>query len=566
MYSKYIKTENTACRDCYKCVRECPVKAIEIKDEHATVLDEPCILCGHCVLVCPNGAKKVRDDKDAFTEMIANEEKIIISLAPSFINEFKDANTKQIIKAFEKMGAFGVSETALGADIVTNDSREILDGEDGPIINYTSACPAAVYYIEKYAPNSTDKILATLSPLGAHGKLLKERFGDEFKVVFVGPCVAKKKEVDEKDDSVDLALTFSEVKEIFTVLDIDPEKIHNYEDAEFITQDAGKGNLYPIENGFFKSLFTKYNTVYNTLSYSGIGRIFGGLKDSECIKSNKKIVVELLACEGGCINGPCTTQDLSFTEKVVNVMNRDNEIENKTEKYSVCESYEAQNIKKSDHADIDIVNKLREIGKKNQEDELNCSGCGYDSCRDFAAALLDGKAEATMCVSYMRKLAQNKAASLVKTMPVGLVIVDKDGKIVECNEKFAKIVGEEAHAMYEVMPGLEGATLSKFIDFKDLFDRVLHAGTERLDRDITFKGKKLQSTIFTIDKGELVGRFFQDVTEPSVAREKVIDDTATVIRKNLETVQNIAYLLGENAAETERVLTSIKTAFGPKED
>ncbi|HEX2985078.1 MAG TPA: PAS domain-containing protein, partial [Ignavibacteriales bacterium] len=184
-----------------------------------------------------------------------------------------------------------------------------------------------------------------------------------------------------------------------------------------------------------------------------------------------------------------------------------------------------------------------------------------DACLKFAEAMLEGKAEKIMCVTYMRQLAQKKANALMRTMPSGVVIVDADLKIIECNYNFARLFGEDIERIYNAKPGMEGAFLRKVIPFSKIFQTALETGADIIGKEIHYKNSVLLFSIFTIEKGRVIGGLFRDITEPAVRKEQIINKAQDVIRKNLSTVQKIAYLLGENAAESEIILNSIINSF-----
>ena len=212
-----------------------------------------------------------------------------------------------------------------------------------------------------------------------------------------------------------------------------------------------------------------------------------------------------------------------------------------------------------DEAEINAA--LAKVGKFSREDELNCGGCGYDTCREFARALLDGTAEPNMCVGYMRQLAHKKANALIRTMPSGVVIVDGDLKIVESNRRFAEILGKDTMLVYEARPGLEGADMKKVVPFHSYFERVLAGVNDKIEKELKLEEIVLHLSVFTIEPNNLVGGIIQDITAPSIRKEHIVNKAKDVIQKNLETVQKIAYLLGENAADSEVILNSIIDSF-----
>ncbi len=562
-----VYTEKTECQDCYKCVRECPVKAISVENGSAIIISDLCILCGHCVEVCPVNAKKVRDDLKRAKQLLKLKEQVIVSLAPSFVSEFSGIKSGQLIRALKTLGFYGVSETALGAQEVSAHTAEILN-TDEPRFFLSSACPTVVEYIKKYRPEYTPYITDFLSPVLSHCKFLRRKYGNQIGIVFIGPCISKKRESDLHPELLNVALTFNELKRWFREEHIDLKTIVEMEGDSFIPMPAKEGALYPIDGGMISGIKAN-SSICDTgfMSFSGMSIIKEALNGLNELNLKANLFIELLACEGGCVNGPMVEKRsaiaikryrvIDYVEYLPSVIPRKPEV-------PITENLIPEPVETHKYSEDRITEALRKIGKYSDKDELNCGGCGYNTCRDFAQALLAGKAEVTMCVSYMRKLAQKKANALIKTMPSGVVIVDENLKIVESNQNFAHIMGNEVEMIYSAVPGLEGASLEKIASFSNLFKSVLKTGKDIIDRNIQFKNSILNISIFTIEKHRLVGGVIQDITVPSVRKEQIIKKAKEVIRKNLTTVQKIAYLLGENASETEIILSSIIEAFSSK--
>lgn len=563
-YLKPIFTEKASCQDCYKCVRACPVKAIKVENGSATIISEHCILCGHCVEVCPSEAKKVRDDLGRVKHLFRLKDRVIASLAPSYVSEFPGLKPFQIIHALKMLGFYGVSETAIGAQEVSANVAELLNSKTGRL-HISSACPSVVYYIKKYHPSLSENVTGFLSPLLAQAKLLKNLYGDETGVVFIGPCISKKTESDNNPSLLDAVITFGDLRKWFKEEGIYPEDIQEMPEDIFIPEAAKEGNLYPVDGGMVAGI--KANLTIKDCSFmnfSGINNIEAALKDIESVELKGNLFLELLACEGGCINGPRTSSRCATAAKRYRVISNaeypENEIPRKP-RISIEKEYTISPLTHRKYTDDEIRGVLHDVGKVSSKDELNCAGCGYNTCRDFAISLLDGKSENTMCVSYMRQLAQKKANALIKTMPSGVVIVDDRLKVVECNQNFAHLMGEETEMLFDVKPGLEGAMLDRIIPFYKLFQNVLESGNDIIGKEINHNNAVLLFSIFTIEKGRYVGGIFRDITEPWVRKEQIINKARKVIRRNLSTVQKIAYLLGENAAESEVLLNSIIESF-----
>ena len=562
-----VYTERTECQDCYKCVRECPVKAIKIQNGAAAVIPELCILCGHCVDVCPAGAKRVRDDLEKVKQLIKDRKKVYVSLAPSFTSEFSGVKPGQLISALKRLGFHGVSETALGAQQVSAHVAHQLGLKTGKIV-ISSACPAVSHYITRYLPDFTQSMTQLLSPMLTHSKMLRKRYGNDIGIVFVGPCIAKKREADSHPQLIDCALTYDGLRRWFELENIDPAQITPGETDVFVPHSAEEGALYPIDGGMSATL--KANcTVHDAcfMSFSGIKNIRKALEGLDKVDIKGNIFIEALSCEGGCINGPGSTGNSATAAKRYSVVNYASYPRKKIPRSPTIPINEFATdtpVENRNYDEESICAALRQVGKIKKDDELNCGGCGYDSCRDFAAALLTGKAERTMCVTYMRILAQNKASGLLRTMPSGVVIVNEKLEIIESNRNFARLFGPEMEKIFETNPGLEGASLKKILSFHELFRHVLDTGEDLINRDIRVNERILHGSIFTIEPHSVVGGVIADITAPSIQKEQVIHRAQDIIKKNLTMVQKIAYLLGENASESEAVLNSIIESFSLK--
>jgi iron only hydrogenase large subunit-like protein/uncharacterized Fe-S cluster-containing protein len=541
------------------------VKAIKVVDGVAEIIPELCILCGHCVETCPVEAKKIRDDSLLLEHILSSPNKTFASIAPSFVSEFSDFHYTEIIRALKEIGFDEVSETALGAQEVSAHIGSKLDTVEGQLLKISSACPTIVNYIHKYKSEYTPFVSKLYSPLMAHAKILRREFGQNIKIVFIGPCVSKKQEVDNHQDLVDAAITFNELRNYLKKKNVVLEKGRVNENMPFVPEMAREGSLYPVDGGMIAGI--KANCSVNEplyMAFTGIDKIRDSISDLTRIKTDKSIFLELLACSGGCINGPGTTNSGSTIEKRYNVVtSRDYTPENIPGKprIDILATNEIKALTCDDFSESDIRDALHSIGKYHSSDELNCSGCGYDTCRDFAAAMLSGKAEKTMCVSYTKKLAQRKANALMKTMPSGVVIVDANMRIVDCNRNFAKLFGAETEMIYDANPGMESAFLEKIVSYAHLFKNILKSGKELLDKEIKYNNSVHQISLFNIEKFYVVGGIIQDITIPSIQKSVIIKKTKNVIEKNLSTVQRIAYLLGENASETEVILNSIVESF-----
>lgn len=556
------------CHDCYKCVRECPIKAIKIENGHASVLAEKCIACGSCVKACPSNAKRVRSDIDKIKNLLLAQKDIYVSLAPSWVGVF-DYKPKKLIAILKKLGFKGVSETALGAQEVSIKTAQMLnEAENGVYIS--SACPVIVDYIRLYNPKFSKNIAPLASPALTHAKMLKNTYGEEASVVFIGPCVGKKNESDQHKDLIDASITFEELKVWLNDEAIDIDSISVDSNNVFVPESAFEGALYPLDGGMnetIRRIGIKDNVqLLNICSLQAFENALRGL-DPESV--DRVIFIEALSCDGGCIAGPCISTQKSGVSIMSNVLRGINYRENipKTPNVVVELEYLPNAVEKVEYPMEDILKAMKKLGKHSEADELNCGGCGYSTCRALAKALISGDAEPSMCVSYMRKIAMRKAAAMLRCMPSATVMVDENLRVIEANDAFMKMFCGD---MYEVFAarqdGLVGAAVDRIVDFVDIFKSALKSGKDIHKERYPIKNRLYDITAFTIEKNEIVGAIITDVTQTETNREKIAQKAQEVITKNISIVQDIACLLGEHMVETEMLLSSIAHDYDDNEE
>jgi len=563
-----VYTLKNECHDCYKCVRECHSKAIKIENGHASVISEKCIACGSCVKACPANAKRFRNDIEKVKNLFRAKKQVFASLAPTWSGVF-DYSAERIITLLKKLGFAEVSETALGAQEVSIRTIQILnESEKGLFIS--SACPVIVDYVRLYMSEFTKNITPIASPALTHAKMLKEKYGDNIAVVFIGPCIAKKNEADRNPDLIDVSITFEELK--FWIEDdyIDLGKLKKDKNNKFVPNTAFEGALYPIEGGMNETIrkagVDDDIQLLNVSSLESFEKALTGL-DASTLK--KKIFIEALGCDGGCVSGPCSATkkpDVLAISNILNNIKYRDEIPSEPE--IVCSlDYNEQPITNNNYPLIDIIAAMKKIGKHKEEDELNCGGCGYPTCRDLAKALIEKEAEPSMCVSYMRKIAMRKAAAMLRSMPSAVVMFDNDLKIIESNNAFMRMFCGEMYDVFAArQDGLVGASLERIIDFSDVLKPALKSGKDIHKERFPVKNRLYDITAFVIEKNELVGAVITDVTRSEMNREKIAHKAQEVISKNIAIVQDIACLLGEHMVETELLLSSIAQGFDKDKD
>jgi iron only hydrogenase large subunit-like protein len=557
-----VFTIESECLDCYKCVRVCPVKAIRITDSHASVIPEKCIACGTCISVCPQKAKKVRNDTEKVREMLLSDKKVYASIAPSW-KGLIPGNRSQLSSALLKLGFDGVSETALGAQEVSIQTASVLRRREKNLW-ISSACPAVVDYIRKYLPEFSENIMPLASPALTHGKMLKDQFGDEINVVFIGPCAAKKNESDYAPDLIDAALGFDELMEMLYIDGISISDQSSQEEAS-IEEMAHEGVLYPMEGGMNETIAMAGNVRdVRLISISTIQSIHDQLKDLDRQTITEPLFIEALACKGGCLNGPCTVSCkpglnvIADIFKSINVRKPIPEIP----KTVVTLNYRPDVKTECPPTPEQIRTAMLRIGKCSIDDELNCGGCGYNTCRELGMALASKNAEPHMCSSYMRKIATRKAGAVFNCMPSGIVMVDKDLRIIETNKSFVQMFARDIYDGFDEYPDcLEGARLERVIPCVELFESALETNKKIHKEHYPINKNLYDISLFSVEPHQIIGAVIADVTKYEMRRDQIAKKAQSVISKNIAIVQEIACSLGEHIVETELLLTSIAEGY-----
>jgi len=543
------------CKDCYKCVRHCPVNAIRIKNGHASVDVERCILCGSCYGICPQNAKVVRNDIDRAKEAVKNSIISIASIAPSFFAYYKQPLAGKILKALELLGFSKTEQTSRAVKEVSMAHYNIY--EYGKNIVISSSCPAAVNLIEKYYPDLIKYLAPVVSPAAAHSKIIKNEYEEkDYAIVFISPCIAKKEELENSE--VNACLTFQELEDWIEAEGINLDSLEPLEFEKYFSKNS---SLFPLLGGLIKRVgLTEDSASKELFSISGIGEI------KECLSliRNKEIksgFIEFLSCKGGCVSGPCRPAlhaKKSFMELKINLIENLNNLPEKDEKDLLTKSelyrgYENKSIKLSPPSERDIKAILALTGKLKEEDEHNCGACGYESCRDKAIAVIYGMAEAEMCIPYMKRQAEKFTSIILKNTPNGIILLDKNFIILEVNTAFEKIVDKNAE-------DLINKSISTIMDEKSF--KLIDFERETVNKStITLNNKKINKIVYSIPDKKLIAGIFIDISDIEAqknALDKTKQETLTraqaVINKQMMVAQEIAGLLGESTAETKVLL------------
>ncbi len=565
MSIEIIDFKATKCKHCYKCVRYCEVKAIQVKDERAVIMPDKCILCGHCLKICPQSAKTLKSDLDLVKGFIARGERVVVSIAPAYMGLLKYKTIGQVRSALIRLGFEDVRETSEGAAFVTAEYARLLKEHTMENI-ITTCCPSANDLVEIYYPELVPYLAPVVSPMIAHGKLLKEELGRDIRVVFLGPCIAKKKEsVDMRHQGfIDAVLNFNDINRWLEEEDI---VIEDCEDMPFTRFDPKVNRLYPVTNGVVSSVLATESEKdgYRKFYVHGVSNCIDLCK-SMARGEIKGCFIEMNMCSGGCIKGPTVNDEaisrfkvkLDMEEAIAREPASEKAMEPVWKKLSFRKRFVDRSPKDPMPTEEQIREILRMTNKTRPEDELNCGACGYPTCRDKAIAVFQHKAEVSMCIPFMHEKAESMANLVMETSPNIVLIVGEDMRILEYSDVGEKYFGKtrsEALQMY----------LYEFIDpadFQWVFDTHQNIHGKRVNYP-EYKLSTLQNIVY-IEKENAVLATFIDITkEEEQAREdyeknlETIDLAQKVIHKQMMVAQEIAGLLGETTAETKTTLTKL---------
>ncbi len=558
----YLDFQKANCKNCYKCLRSCPVKAIDARNGQAKIIESRCILCGHCTHVCPQNAKRVHDDTQTITQLLAKSKGgVIASVAPSFVSSFGLTSFEPMRAALKALGFTDAFETAEGAAAVTAEYKKLL--QSGKYENFiTSACPAVNRAIQLYHTDVLQYLAPVDSPMVAHAKILKARY-PKSDIVFIGPCIAKKREAKESG-IIAGALTFEELAAMLQGKAIGesfaPAAACSQCDGAEVAAAGGdsmQAKFYPISRGVIKS-FDALPGGYEYIAVDGVTRLADALND---LKSVKGIFLEINACDGACVSGPCAIKHKGGTvEANVQVRN----YTNNSVRDAVVDYPSLVNVRKPIAAgdripdDAEIKSILARTGKHKPSDELNCGACGYSTCREKAWAVVNGYAEVEMCVPYMREKAESMGNVIIENSPNGIIVCDGDLKISEINRKAEQLIGIGAPEY--IFDCFDPSAVFKAAES----GRAAQASKIRLEKT----GRYVDLNIVPLVSEKAILVVLTDVTdkvnfdaELDKVKAETLDVTTTVIEKQMRVAQEIASLLGETTAETKIALLKLKDAM-----
>jgi iron only hydrogenase large subunit-like protein len=553
-----INFSKANCKNCYSCVRSCHVHAVRIRNEQAEIMEERCIACGKCLKVCPKNAKEIMSELYIVKNLIYEGYRVAVSIAPSFAAAFGSLSGR-ICSALKKLGVSYVEETVIGAEAVTKEYERysrIIDEK----CYITTSCPAVNSLIKIHNPDLIENLIPIISPMECHGRILKQKYGQDVKIVFIGPCLAKKIEAKE-DNTIDAVLTFEELKRWFNDTGI---RLSEIDEMSFDSASQGL-HRYPIVGG------VTHGFTGNVRELIHIDGIEDCMEAMEAIKrgSFKNALLEMNMCRHGCINGPAMPDDST------NVYERRQLIRqyalNRERENPVCDAdkihfdlvinkeFKAVHFPVKEPTEKEIKEILISIGKNTKGDELNCGTCGYKTCREKAVAVYNKMAEPTMCLPFMRQKAETLSNIIFDVTPNIIVIIDKWRKVLDINPSAERFFSTAKNMAL-------GLPLNMLMDIKDS-ESIIESRQNLYGRKMymPFQDATVLQSIIWIENHEATLFIMQDISESVKREEKLksmkinsIEMAQKVIDKQMIVAQQIASLLGETTAETKVSLTKLK--------
>ena len=552
-----LTLKKSNCKNCYKCIRHCPVKSIRFSGNQAHIIGNECILCGHCFVVCPQNAKEIVDGTEKTRVLLQSGDPVVVSLAPSFVANYEGVGIESMRRAFKKLGFYDVEETAIGATIVKTEYERMLAEEDRDVV-ISSCCHSVNLLIQKYFPSCLEYLADVMSPMQAHCVDIKKRMPNA-KTVFIGPCVAKKDEAEYYEGIVDAVLTFEELTKWLKAEGIELER-------EMDNTPESRARFFPTTGGVLKTM-TK-DSEYTYIALDGVENCIAALKDIESGRI-KKCFIEMSACVGSCIGGPVmekynNTSPIKDYITIADYAGKEDFAVDQPAPMNLKKHFTMIEHKLPQPTDNEIMSVLRQMGKTKPSDELNCGSCGYNSCREKAIAIIQGKAEISMCLPYLKDKAESFSDTIVNNTPNGLIVLNENLEVQQINRAARKIMNIRSSS--DVL----GEPVVRILD-PTLFARVKSSGRSVRDqRTYLAEYKKYveQTVVYDQDSHLLIG-IMRDITDEEADREKkarinkqTVEVADTVVEKQMRIVQEIASLLGETAAETKIALTKLKESIG----
>ena len=542
-----IYTLTTKCKNCYHCIMTCPVKAISVIGGQHMIEDRLCIKCGACVSGCPQHAKVVRSDVEVVKRLLASDNPVVASVDPSYVAFFRGRSYMFLPSALRMLGFAHVREAAEGAKYITDKSFE--SGQTG---NVCTICAAFVNYAEKYKPDVRNNLIPVVSPMIAHGRMLKQDYPG-CSVVYIGPCAAKKEEIQKSGnkDAVDCVITFTE---FLSLMKDRGFILENCMASDFENKyEIGNARHFPVQGGMLKTAgLSEDENVRAYISLSGAESILDFFSEKEL--ASKYRVIEPSFCNGGCIGSHefMRTRNI-FLRKARVIDNAKIYHPEETNKPDIpCET-KFQNLNVvSNEVTAGQINKVFELtGKTEPEHRLNCGACGYRTCAAYAVAVVSGMAEIEMCIPYMRRLAQQRTDMIIETIPSGIVILDNELSIIKMNPAFQK--------MFRCNNGILGRRISYLVD-ADGYEALIAGTVELFEAMQTKHGVRYHEILYALKEEKQYVGIYVDVTkleynenQLDMVKRQTLKHAQEFLEHQVSFAQEMAHYLGKSTAKSEEI-------------
>lgn len=551
-----LTLKKSNCKNCYKCIRHCPVKSIRFSGDQAHIIGDECILCGQCFVVCPQNAKEIVDETEKVKVLLQSGAPVYVSLAPSFVANYDGVGIEAMREALLKLGFAGVEETAIGATIVKTEYERMLSEEERDVV-ISSCCHSINLLIQKYFPCELEFLADVMSPMQAHCKELKRCYPGA-KTVFIGPCVSKKDEAEHYEGIVDAVLTFEELTNWLNAESIELRQ-------EMPACEESRARFFPTVGGILKTM-AQDAPGYTYMAVDGVENCIAALRDIENGKIHK-CFIEMSACVGSCIGGPVMEKYHRSPVKdymaVAQYAGKKDFDVAQPEALTLRKHFELIERRSQVPAESQIGEILRQMGKFKPSQELNCGSCGYNTCREKAIAIFQGKAEISMCLPYLKDKAESFSDAIVKNTPNGLIVLNENLEVQQINTAARKIMNIRSAS--DVL----GDQVIRILA-PDVFMTVLNTGRDVRDQRVYLAEYKryVEQTVVHDKESRMLICIMRDVTDEENEREKkenisrqTVEVADKVVDKQMRIVQEIASLLGETAAETKIALAKLKESI-----
>ena len=560
-FQSILQFKKVSCKNCYKCVRNCPVKAIRVHDHQARIIESQCIYCEKCILVCPQDAKEEQNMIPSIRKAIIQGKKLVVSLHPAYLARFGLSGPHKIKEALKLLGFADAADAAEGANLMAAQYRKLFAEQKEQGIMLSSSCPVIVQLVKKHYPQLLGNLIQSASMMQFHAKYLKQKYPDA-QIVYVSPCISAMSELREPGNEVNYVITLEELAEWFQ-----KEKISIGEEEQ--EQTAYRSREIALPDGM-TDFFAAEKRI-RMLSVNGMEQCKEILEELNP-EDFRNCFLEMYACTGGCVGGPSfqmkkgryladvfAVKDAAFGKNFQEDQKDYDLPEFELRRnFGYCPAQEQEEV-----SEEEIRDALAEMGKFSPKDELNCGACGYNTCREKAIAIIQNKAEVAMCIPYMRAKQESYSNKVFNAMPGLLVTVDYNLRFIQMNQaatdlfnmpKKRRLIG---HPVSEIM---EDYSLASILSF----DRNLMEDEIYLEEQ-----KRYLDRVMTNDReNKMILCIMKDTTKERMRRDKIQNAqfeaarmADQLVEEQLKIVQQIAGLLGETAADTKVAVEKLKNTI-----